>query len=162
MKWHALSLICALQPQLTFQSINNNICTNVNISSIQGVLETTKFFFRFKPKQTKTQSVSVVFRFVSRNQKTFFSVCFGVSDRYRNNRNKQYFVKTNRKNLLLGGPRNNYFFFLGLNRNKPKLNLFGCFLFYLLRNQKICFRFVSVFRTGIETTETNRTYGMGN
>jgi hypothetical protein len=32
----------------------------------------SNFFFRFEPKQTGTQSVSVVFRFVSRNQKTFF------------------------------------------------------------------------------------------
>jgi hypothetical protein len=31
-----------------------------------------------KPKQTETQSVSVVFRFVSQNQKTFFSVCLGL------------------------------------------------------------------------------------
>jgi hypothetical protein len=29
-------------------------------------------FFRFEQKQTETQSVSVIFRFVSRNQKTFF------------------------------------------------------------------------------------------
>jgi hypothetical protein len=70
-------------------------------------------FFRFELKQTETQSVSVVFRFVSRNQKTFFwfiLVCFGVSDQYRNNRNKQNFLETNRKNLqkrsLLGGPQN--------------------------------------------------------
>ncbi len=31
----------------------------------QGVLETIKFFFQFEPKQTETQSVSVVFRFDS-------------------------------------------------------------------------------------------------
>jgi hypothetical protein len=44
----------------------------------------------------------------------FVLVCFGVSDQYRNNRNKQNFLETNRnkpkKNLhkssLLGGPRN--------------------------------------------------------
>ncbi len=37
------------------------------------------------------------------------------------------------------------------------------FVFYLVfsRNPKICFQFVSVFWTGIETTKTNRTYGMG-
>jgi hypothetical protein len=65
----------------------------------KDVLETIKNFFRFKPKQTETQSVSVVFRFVSRNQKKIFrfvSVCFGVSDRYRNNRNKRNFFETNR------------------------------------------------------------------
>jgi uncharacterized protein (DUF1810 family) len=45
----------------------------------------------------------------------------------------------------------------GLNRNKPKQDLFRvCFgLFRETKNKK--FRFVSVFRTYIETTETNRT-----
>jgi hypothetical protein len=45
----------------------------------------------------------------------------------------------------------------GSNRNKPKQDLFRvCFgLFRETNNKK--FRFVSVFRTYIETTETNRT-----
>ncbi len=45
----------------------------------------------------------------------------------------------------------------GSNRNKPKQDLFRfCFgLFHETNNKK--FRFVSVFRTYIETTETNRT-----
>ena len=45
----------------------------------------------------------------------------------------------------------------GSNRNKPKQDLFRvCFgLFRETKNLK--FRFVSVFRTYIETTETNRT-----
>ena len=45
----------------------------------------------------------------------------------------------------------------GSNRNKPKQDLFRvCFgLFRETKNKK--FRFVSVFRTYIETTETNRT-----
>jgi hypothetical protein len=50
-------------------------------------------------------------------------------------------------------------FFFGSNRNKPKLNLFR-FIFVLFRetNNKFfrLFRFVSVFRTRFETTETNR------
>ncbi len=53
--------------------------------SIRGSSKQLKFFSRFKPKQTETQSVLVVFRFVfSQNQK-FFSglfrfvlVCFGL------------------------------------------------------------------------------------
>jgi hypothetical protein len=80
------------------------------LSMVSRVSWRQSIFFRFKSKQTETQSVSVVFRFVSRNQKTFFSVCFGVSDQYRNNRNKQNFLKTNQKNLqrrsLLVGPQN--------------------------------------------------------
>jgi hypothetical protein len=53
-------------------------------------------------------------------------------------------------------------FFVGSNRNKPKLNLFRLFFGLFRETQNFFFRFVSIFRTDIETTETNRTYGMGN
>jgi hypothetical protein len=49
-------------------------------------------------------------------------------------------------------------FFFGSNRNKPKLNLFRLFFGLFRETKKQFFRFVSVFRTGIETTETNRTF----
>ncbi len=58
----------------------------------QGVLETNKNKFRFEPKQTETRSVSRLFRFVSVcfvKPKKIISVCFGFSNVYRNNRNKQ-------------------------------------------------------------------------
>ncbi len=93
-------------------------------------------FFRFEPKQTETQSVLVVFRFVSQNQIKFFSVCFGVSDRYRNYQNKQNFVETNWKNLkkkcsLLGGPQNRVVFQYAFLRNQHFFpvcfSLFQCF-----------------------------------
>ncbi len=45
----------------------------------------SNFFFGSNQNKPKLN----LFRFVSRNQTHFFSVCFGVSDRYRNNRNKQ-------------------------------------------------------------------------
>ncbi len=55
--------------------------------------------------QTETRSVSVVFRFVSWNQKQQISVCFGLfrfvsvfSNLYRNNWNKQNCLETNRNN----------------------------------------------------------------
>jgi hypothetical protein len=51
-------------------------------------------------------------------------------------------------------------FVLGLNQNKPKLNLFQSVLVvfrFVSRNQEHFFRFVSVFQTGIKATETNRT-----
>ncbi len=127
----------------------------------QGVLETIKKNFWFEPKRTETQSVSVVFG-LFRETKLIFSVCFGVSDQYRNNRNKpkkvskkQISIRVSSKQLI--------FFFFGSDRNKPKLSLFWLFFgqFFAKPNKKI-FRFVSVFRTGIKTTETNRTYGMGN
>ncbi len=66
-----------------FETNGKNLQSN---TLYQGVLETITFF-RFEPKQTETQSVSVVFRFVLRNQQDFCSVFIGVSDRYRNNRN---------------------------------------------------------------------------
>jgi hypothetical protein len=59
------------------------------------------FGSKFEPKQTETRSVSRLFRFVSWNQNKFFSVCFGVSNLYRNNRNKQNCFETNRNNQNL-------------------------------------------------------------
>jgi hypothetical protein len=99
-----------------------------------------------------------------------FSVCFGVSDRYRNNWNKQNFLETNRKNLQktfsIRGSSKPLILFLGSNRNKPKLSLFRLSFGLLFRETKHFFfglyQFVSMFRTGIETTGTKRTYGMGN
>ncbi len=44
-----------------------------------------------------------------------------------------------------------------VNRNKPKLNLFWLFIGLFRETKKHFFRFVSVFRTDSETTETNRT-----
>jgi hypothetical protein len=134
---------------------------------VLGCPRNNQSFVRFEPKQTKTQSVSVVFRFVARNQKTFFSVCFDILDRNRNNQKKQNFVETNRKNLQktfpIRGSSKPLICFLSLNRNKPKLSLFWLFFGLLFRETKnFVFQFVSMFQTGIETTDTNSTYGMGN
>ncbi len=107
-------------------------------------------FFSVRTETNQTQSVSVVFL---AKQKNIFLDCFSVSDLYRNNRNKQNFVKTNRnkpkkspKTFSIRGSSKQLIFFLGLNRNKPKLNLFRLFfrqtpknLFGLFR----CFRPVS-------------------
>ncbi len=48
-------------------------------------------------------------------------------------------------------------FFFGSNRKKPKLNLLQLFFGLFRETPQKIFRFVSVFRTGIQTTETNRT-----
>jgi hypothetical protein len=45
----------------------------------------------------------------------------------------------------------------GSNRNKPKQDLFRVCFGLFRETQKKIFRFISVFRTFIETTETNRT-----
>jgi hypothetical protein len=102
---------------------------------------------------TETQSVSVVFRFVSRNQKTFFSVCFGVSDRYQNTRNKPNFVETNRKNLQkmfsVRGSSKQLIFFSVRTETSWNSICFGCFWVCFSRNQQknfwVCYG-VSVLR----------------
>jgi hypothetical protein len=55
-------------------------------------------------------------------------------------------------------PRNNQIFFFGSNRNQPKLNLFRLFFGLFRETKKHFFRFVSVFRTGIEKNKTNRIF----
>jgi hypothetical protein len=47
--------------------------------------------------------------------------------------------------------------FFGSNRNKPKQDLFRVCFGLFRETKKQIFRFVSVFRSCIETTETNRT-----
>jgi hypothetical protein len=47
--------------------------------------------------------------------------------------------------------------YFGSNRNKPKQDLFRVFFGLFRETKKRNFWFVSVFRTHIETTETNRT-----
>ncbi len=118
---------------------------------VLGCPRNNKKCFRFELKQTKTQSVSVVFRFVSRNQNTFLSVCFGlfryfglVSKQPKQTefcRNKQ---KKSPKNVPYWGSSKQLICFLGLNRNKPKLSLFRLFFDLLFRETKkfclsVCF-----------------------
>ncbi len=112
--------------------------------------------------RTETNQNSICFgcfSFFFAKPNKFFSVCFGVSVRYWNNRNKP--KKSLKNKSLLRCPWTINVIF-GSNRNKPKLNLFWLFFGFFRETKQIFFRFVSVFRTCIETTETNRTYGMGN
>ncbi len=57
----------------------------------------------------------------------------------------------------LGCPRNEKKKKFGSNRNKPKQDLFRVCFGLFCETPKKNFRFVSVFRTCIETAETNRT-----
>ncbi len=129
----------------------------------------SNFFFRFEPKQAKTQSVSVVFRFVSRNPKKIFPVCFSLF------RTGIETIKTNRiflKQTETKNPKNFQKTFSIRGSWKPLIffsvqtetnrNSICCFSVCFFAKPKNFFRFVSMFRTGIETTKTNRTYGMGN
>ncbi len=116
--------------------------SSTRVSSKQSI------FFRFEPKQTKTQSVSVVFRFVSQSQQIFFRFvrCFGpVSKQPKQTEFSGNKPKKSHKNL---GVLKTVDFFLGLNRKKPKLNLFWLFFGLLFRetpkNFSVGFLFVSV------------------
>jgi hypothetical protein len=96
-------------------------------------------------------------------QKTFFSVCFGVFETTEPNRTlSKQTEKIAKKHCLLGVLETVNFF----SRFEPKQtetqSVSVVFRFVFSRKQKFVFRFVSLFQTGIETTETNRTYGMGN
>ncbi len=120
---------------------------------------------RNKPKLI----VSVVFRFVSRNQKHFFRFVSVFRTGIETMETNRIFSKQsekifkNRYVFSFRGSSKPLILFLGSNRNKPKLDLFRLLFGLLFRKtKKVFFRFVSMFRTGIETTETNRTYGMGN
>ncbi len=102
------------------------------IDSQLGCPRNNQIFFSVR---TETQSVSVVFRFVSRNQKTFFSVCFGLfrcfgpvskqpkQTEFSRNKPKQT-KKIPKKTLSIRGYSKPLIFFLGLNRNSI---CFGCF-----------------------------------
>jgi hypothetical protein len=109
-----------------------------------GVLKTIKFF----SVQTETQSVSVVFQFVSQNQKTFFRIVsvfrtsIETTETNRFCRNKQ---KNLQKTFSIRGSSKPLIFFLGSNRIKPKLSLFRLFLGLLFRETKdLFFQFVLV------------------
>jgi hypothetical protein len=117
--------------------------------------------------RTETNQNSICFGCFSvcfaKPKNIFFSLfrCFGSvlkqPEETEFSRNKPKNSPKNVKQLI---------FFLGSNRNKPKLNLFRLFfglLFYETpKFFSALFRFVSMFRTGIYTIETNRTYGIGN
>jgi hypothetical protein len=128
--------------------------TELYLYRIRVTSKQSNFFFgsnRNKPKLNLFRFFSVCFAKPKNNFFRFVSVCFGVSDRYRNNQNKQNFLETNRKNFQkqfsIRGSSKPLIFCLGLNRNKPKLNLFWlffCLLFretpkFFLRFDLVCF-----------------------
>ncbi len=87
--------------------------------------------------RTETQSVSVVFRFVSRNQKTFFSMFRTSIETTETNRifSKQT-EKISKKLSLLRGPRNRKFFFLVRTEKNRNSICFSCFSVCFFANLK--------------------------
>jgi hypothetical protein len=62
--------------------------------------------------------------------------------------------------LSIGVSSKQLMFFSDRTKTNRNSICFGCFS--VCAEAKKCFGFVTVFQTGIETTETNKTYGMGN
>jgi hypothetical protein len=130
-------------------------------------------FFRFEPKQTETQSFSLFFGLFCETQKNFFrfvSVFRTGVETTETNRILSKQTKTNRKNLQkmfsIRGSSKPFFFFSVRTKTNRNLICLGCFSVCFFAKPKHffggLFRFFKMFRTSIETTETNRIYGMGN
>ena len=71
----------------------------------------------FEPKITGTGPVSRLFRFIFKTNDDLVSVCFGVSNEFRNNRNKQFCFKMNQNKpkMYIEQPKQ-----IDLFRNEPK------------------------------------------
>jgi hypothetical protein len=100
-------------------------CDRFRVSSKQS-----NFFFSSNRNKPNLNPFRLFFDFFRETKKIFLrfvSVCFSVSDRYRNNRNKQNFLETNRKNLqktfsLRGSSKPVIFFFFFSVRTETNRN----------------------------------------
>ncbi len=133
---------------IKLQTQNHCQCTVYTIYASLSILaraysKYSIFFYsnRNKPKLNLFRLFLICFA----KPKYIFSVCFGVSDQYQNNRNKQNFFETNRKNRQKT---------LSIKVSSKQLIFFGCFVCFSVcfaKPKRKCW-FISVFRTGIETT----------
>jgi hypothetical protein len=120
---------------------------------------------RNKPKLNLFRLIFGLFRKTKKHFFWFVSLFQTCIKTTKTNRTLSKQTETNnqknlQKTFSIRGSSKQLIFFLGLNRNKQKLKLFR--LFFGLFFCQNFFWFVTVFQTGVETTETNRTYGMGN
>ncbi len=118
----------------------------------------------FSSVRTETNRNSICFGWFSvsfAKPKKFFSVCFGVSDRYRNNQNKQNFLETNRKNLqkmfsIRGSSKPLFFFSVRTKTNRNSI-CFGCFsVCFFVKPKKLFLRFVLVCFDVLDRYRNNR------
>jgi hypothetical protein len=127
-------------------AISNIIGAAISVSSKQS-----NFFFgsnRNKPKLNLFRLFFGLFRFV-----LVFRTGIETTETNRINLQTTLSIRVSSKQLP---------FFSVRTKTKRTSICFGCFSVCFLAKAKKFFCFVSVFWTGIETTETNRTYGMGN
>ncbi len=141
-----------------------------------GCPRNNQIFFGSNRNKPKINLFRLFFGLFRETKKHFFWVCFGLFQFVSVFRTGIETTKTNRifskqtekiskKLSLLGGPRNRKFFFLVQTETNRNSICFSCFSVCFFAKPTIffgLFQFVSMFRTGIETTEANRTYGMGN
>jgi hypothetical protein len=89
---------------LSFPSFPVSISTSCfcsslgSLSLLLGVLETNKINFGSNRNKPKQDLFCVCFGLFCETKKKKITVCFGVSNLYRNNRNKQICFVTNRNN----------------------------------------------------------------
>ncbi len=120
--------------------------------------------------RTETNRNSICFGCFSvcfaKSKNFFFGLfrCFGpVSKQPKQTEFSRNKPKKSPKNVLYQEVLKTVNFVLSLNRNSICFDCFSVCFFAKPKNLFFgLFQFVSMFRTGMETTETNRTYGMGN
>ncbi len=127
----------------------------------------SNIFFGPNQNKPKLNLFRLFFGLFRETKKHFFGLfrCFGPVSKqpkqteFSRNKPKQT-KKIPKKTLSIRGYSKPLIFFLGSNRNSI---CFGCFsVCFFAKPNNFFFRFVSMFRTGIETTEKNKTYGIGN
>ncbi len=80
-------------------SSTSDFCRYVFVFEIRVSSKQSNFFFGSNRNKPKLNLFRLFFGLFRETKQHFFLVCFGVSYRYRNNRNIQKFLETNRKNL---------------------------------------------------------------
>jgi hypothetical protein len=143
------------------------IHVSMSLSMSRVSSKQSNFFFGLNQNEPKLNLFRLFFGLFRETKQIFFrfvSVCFGVSVRYRNNRNKpKQTEKISKKQISIRVSSKQLIFFSVRTETNRNSTCFGCFSVCFFREIKQhFFRFVSVFRTGIKITETNRTYCMEN
>ncbi len=136
-------------------------CLKGRVSSKQS-----NFFFGSNRNKPKLDLFRLFFGLFRETKNIIFGLfwCFGSVQKQPKqtefSRNKP---KKSPKNVLYLGVLETVIFFFSVRTETNRNSIcYGGFRFAFLLNQKIIFSFFFMFRTGIETTETNRTYSMGN
>ncbi len=123
----------------------------------------SNFFFGSNRNEPKLNLFRLFFGLFRETKQIFFrfaSVSFGVFGPV--SKQPKQTEKISKKQISIRVSSKQLIFFSVRTKTNRNSTCFGCFSVCFFRETKQnYFWFVSVFRTGIETTETNRTNGMG-